>query len=782
MASSSRSTSRQMGFEALEMRLLYSASTAPAPLAGVVDTPAARSPHAHAPVTGVTDADRQAIINEWAKGREQSHLQLMLNADSSGAEFDTALLSYMTDQFNANSHYFFQPSDVEADIQLIQDPDNLYGQPYRNSWKDLMDKARLELAHTFGTIQEPATIDWIDNPKSLGADDTFIHQLNQMDQMVDFATAYRLHDIESDYADAGDSKWVVEIQNELISFEQQEPPLSNPNDYGNESPRWWLLDTAFRTLNLEETYALLIGTPAFTPALNTLFMKEFWLHGNFLSTVTPKLPTSNWTVTQGDALSQLADMFPEYADAGQWQSVAVNNLLVPALQQQFFADGGQDEESPGYAKEVLGEFGDAYYLNHTGWPADAKALLINAANAYYQELEPDGTQPVLGDTVPAISSDVLGPLQLELGITTWTQAKLRMNGVFKLGAPAAIGTLFDDANPALGGRGLTDAQPETGDYMMRSTTAADADAQQLIFQAGPTAAPTSPHGHYDMFSIDLYGYGQPLIANPGVDTYVPGPERNRLISTPAANTLSINGENNAFITPADASKVIHVEQDDVDADHTQITAENTAYQGVGGVNGDPTVTRSIWYDYANTTIVVDWATASASNKYTVGYNLVGSTARGPNGGIHTTNSDGNNVLVVPVLQSGQSTHSAATTVFAGTATAATQYTISQTADSAVFASLIVTYQGSTPPDVSAQWVTVPTGTSAGTLGVLQNGVVVQAANFSQTPTRRKRRPHASAAASVKPAAIWSATPIDPAAAAEAAAANPLLKDASSLLD
>jgi len=59
--------------------------------------------------------------------------------------------------------------------------------------------------------------------------------------------------------------------------------------------------------------------------------------------------------------------------------------------------------------------------------------------------------------------------------------------------------------------------------------------------------------------------------------------------------------------------------------------------------------------------------------------------------------------------------------------------------------------------------------------------VVQAANFSQTPTRRKRRPHASAAASVKPAAIWSATPIDP-AAAEAAAANPLLKDASSLLD
>jgi hypothetical protein len=209
--------------------------------------------------------------------------------------------------------------------------------------------------------------------------------------------------------------------------------------------------------------------------------------------------------------------------------------------------------------------------------------------------------------------------------------------------------------------------------------------------------------------------------------------------------------------------MIHVEQSDVGADDYQVTAQNTAYQGVSGVNGNPVLTRSIWYDDNDTYMVVDWANASAANTYTTAYNLVGPTAAGANHSIYTTNSDGNNVMVVPVLQPGQKTHSAATTVYTGGATAATQFSISQKTASALFASIIVTYQGSTPPNVTAQWAKLPRGNKAGILEVLDNGVVTESASFSPDPApapgsgrRRTARPGAFMAVPTSP---WSTQPI-----------------------
>ena len=714
-------------------------------------------PLVHSPPTGITNTDRQAIINEWQRGHEKNRLQAALSAG--GAQFDSELLTYMSAQFNANSHYFFQPSAVAADIRLIQDPTDTYGQPFKRSWQSLMNNAGLEIQHIFSGVQLGSTIDWIDNPKQFGANTSFIDTLNGMGQLVDFATAYRLQPMQG-YADPGNAKWVTEIQSELVSWSQQEPPLANPDDYHNTFPRWWLEDTSARALNLEETYALLIGTPAFSPVLNTLFMKEFFLHGDFLSRVTPKGPTSNWDVSQGAALDELSLMFPEFAGAGTWHAVAINNLLVPSLQHQFFADGGQVEQSPTYAKAVLGYFGDVYYLDQGSLPANARQIIVNAANAYYQELEPDGTQPVLGDAVPAISSDVLGPVQLELGITTWSQARLRMPGVFKLGAAAMIGTLSDPANPVLAGRAQDVALASSGNYILRSSDN-NANSRELVFQAGAIAPPNDAHAHFDLFSFDLYGFGQRLIGNPGVDNYVPSPERTRLISTPAANTISINGLNHAWVTPANAASKISIKQWSSNADGgVQITAQHTAYQGVSGVHGNPVLTRSIWYDNANTFLVVDWANATASNKYTVAYNLVGPTTAAPHGGLTSTNANGKNVMVVPVLQPGQGTRKTATTIFNGGPTAATLYSVSQTAATALFASVIVTYQGSTPPNVTAQWARLP-GRKPGILNILTNGVVTRSVSFSPSgPPMSPSDVPRPQLFQRPPAAIWSSTPID----------------------
>lgn len=762
-ASSTRAHHAGDHLQALEPRTYWSASPASATPA-LTAAPAMHSaPKAHALETGLTNADRQFVIDKWQRGTVQKHLQSVLNADvaagDNGVQFDAMLLAYMTAQFNGNSHYFFQSADIEPDIQVIQDPTNALHQPFRNNWKKVMVAARAEYNHVFGSYTEPANIDWFTNPAQFGADDTFIHKLNNMGQFTDFAQAYRLHNIESDYADAGDPKFVAEIQKELISWTKQNPPLANPDDYHHTSPKWWLLDTTGRVRNWMQTYSLLIGTPAFNGALNTLFIKEFYINGDFMARVTPKVATSNTVAAHAAALSELATVFPMFAASKGWYTHAVNDLITPVLQSAFFSDGGQIEQSPGYAKVVLTVIGEAYYLNHSGWPANTKEILSKAADAYYQVLEPDGTEPGIGDTVRAISSDVTGPLKLELGKTSWSPAKLRMDAIFMFGANAAVDSLNDSPNPAPINRGLTAALTGSGTYVMRSGETAD--ATQLILNAGATASVGSAHGHYDLFNFDLYGDGKPLIADPGVHTYVANAERDRLISTPAHNTISINGKNHQFVSPADASKYITVEQFDAPGDHVQVTARHIAYQGVSGVNGNPVLTRSIWYDTSDTYMVVDFANATSSNTYNVAYNLVGKTAAGANGSIHTTNASGENVMVVPVLLAGQTTHSAGTTVFTGSNLAATYFTVSQKTASTIFASIVVTYQGTTPPNITARWKTLPTATTAGTLQVLENGVVTKTASFTQNfpPSGGRRRRAAVTSAIARPATTWSATPI-----------------------
>ena len=85
--------------------------------------------------------------------------------------------------------------------------------------------------------------------------------------------------------------------------------------------------------------------------------------------------------------------------------------------------------------------------------------------------------------------------------------------------------------PALPNRGNTYSMPHSGYYVMRSGS--DANARQVIFDAGPTGG---SHGHFDLLNFELFGYGTPLISDPGLYTYDTCARRNWAISTPAHNT------------------------------------------------------------------------------------------------------------------------------------------------------------------------------------------------------------------------------------------------------
>ena len=116
-------------------------------------------------------------------------------------------------------------------------------------------------------------------------------------------------------------------------------------------------------------------------------------------------------------------------------------------------------------------------------------------------------------------------------------------------------------------------------YWMTRTSDTDRSARQLVMDAGPTGG---FHGHYDLLSFELYGYGKPLIADPGLVRYDDSADRAWVVSTLAHNTISVDGLSHAPIEKAGTA--ITVDEWTVAADETRVTVliEPDRYLGMAG--------------------------------------------------------------------------------------------------------------------------------------------------------------------------------------------------------
>jgi hypothetical protein len=124
-------------------------------------------------------------------------------------------------------------------------------------------------------------------------------------------------------------------------------------------------------------------------------------------------------------------------------------------------------------------------------------------------------------------------------------------------------------------------------------------------------------------------------------------------------------------------------------------------------------------------LVVDFASSSATHTFTSGFNIPGTASYVNNGEINSLNSSGN-VMIQSILMPGQTTARVKSFVSSqpppDEITPAIHYSVSQTGTSALIANLIVTYAGSTPPQVTATWVTLPKGTRPGVIKITRDGV------------------------------------------------------------
>ena len=545
--------------------------------------------------------------------------------------FDDALLAYVRGR--RSPRFFFDhnaASELGAAIAAER--------PEQAQW--VIDRANHAMAHQFPAADEEfdpyevemgEKIDWYTNPTD---EPQFIFTINRHRFWPELAMAYRF---------TGDPRYIDELQSQIVSWCEQSPPLQNLDDWQKFPQCWWLLDAAVRADTWVWMYFLAFTSLDWQPALNTLVIHRLWVHARLLRHLTPltdKYWAPNWLIMQAQGLLNIALMFPEFAEAAEWESHALAVLKL-CVTSQFFPDGGHCELSPIYHEYCQRWVAEPLYLARINGCADTNSswsIIEKACEFHYLIAMPDGSLPAVSDS-DRHSAGILTQMGLFFNKPDWMRYHDQSaRDCWFLGSIPEKSVHVPAARPT------AVAFPESGYYVMRSGDTRD--ALQLVFDCGTHGG---GHGHWDLLNFDLYGYGRPLIADLGRLIYDDSPDRMWVLSTPAHNTISLDGQNHAAFERDNASG-IHRGQWDVAEDHVMVSGWHEGYRHLVG---NPDVGRTIWFDRSSKFVIADWVNSSAQHDATVSFTMPGTDLTDvPGGGLRTSRECGN-VLVKPILQAGQ---------------------------------------------------------------------------------------------------------------------------------
>jgi hypothetical protein len=209
----------------------------------------------------------------------------------------------------------------------------------------------------------------------------------------------------------------------------------------------------------------------------------------------------------------------------------------------------------------------------------------------------------------------------------------------------------------------------------------------------------------------LFGMNRVLLCAPGRSLYnsADPTDRRWVTSTPAQNTISVDGVNHAdYESPRDDAgrENFHADAWEVAADHILVSAHHRGYTSLPG---GPVVGRTIWYDRKNTFVILDWGVGTAEHEFTVGFNLPGADASAiADGRIHSQQPGGNvQILTLPAPGQTLARQERFWSPIYGQKVPAVRYAVTQKGTQALFAHVVSVFDGAQPPAVSARWEAPP---------------------------------------------------------------------------
>lgn len=262
-------------------------------------------------------------------------------------------------------------------------------------------------------------------------------------------------------------------------------------------------------------YAIFANAPEFTWDVRAAFIINL---ADMADMLAIEKGGGNWATQMYDHLFYFSTEFPEFAKSREYAKLALDGL-ISNMKETLLPDGPIGE-SAGYQMLVHNQYLDVLdRAEKFGLTIPEDVLKrIEAALAFNMlTIQPDGSRPPFGDALGDDPRKMLarGAERFHRDDMLWVAT----NGE-KGTKPTVTSTAFGYSNY----------------YVMRSDWTPD--ATYMCLKNGRYTA----HGHFDSLGFVLYGYGNPLLVDPGI--YIYGtPEAVRLISTPSHNTISVDGAN-----------------------------------------------------------------------------------------------------------------------------------------------------------------------------------------------------------------------------------------------
>lgn len=511
-------------------------------------------------------------------------------------------------------------SSVTADEQLYADY-ALRENGFRFYVKNYYEDATAKKPYSFMT--EEGTIDWQTMPKS---DQELRYQLHRHQWMVPQAKTYFV---------TKDEKYVAGWMEVLLDWFAQNPrptmdmdfsiwPGNLPADQQNYGWTWRSLDVAARLIDHCTVLEYVKGAESITPI--------FWLQFlGFLASEADHIMAnysadSNHLITQAQAVSQSGVLLPELKHAEAWLQSG-SSVLIDCVESQYYADG--------WLKD-----GDFHY--HISSIEDFRSAMLFAQSNGHDEVYPLSyteslrkmTEVVMHMIYPDYSSVNMGDTRKD----TWSKSVLKKNlkryvELFPENQEMLwLATEGDSGSkPTATSKAFTDC----GYYVLRSGWTSN-DCMMVI--SNNTQSPNEQwHLQWDNMNFELYAKGRHFFSDSGCYTYDSNSNRKRYAATDAHNTLTLNGKN---ITTC-RGEMLRLDYHK-NSQSERLVLVNPAYQGMMH-------RRQIFQTEGRFYVIVDEAYGTAAGTLALNFHpgeseeniVLDSEAMG----MHTTFSDGNNIVV-----------------------------------------------------------------------------------------------------------------------------------------
>lgn len=374
-----------------------------------------------------------------------------------------------------------------------------------------------------------------------GVDPKVIHELNRQQHLPRLAKAYRW---------TGDERYAAEAVAQLLGWIGQNPPGEGINWQSS-------LEIAIRCVSWIWALVLLLPSKALDEASAQRIGDSLFAQVDHVYRYTSRYSSPNThLIGEAAALFIAGIVFQDQERCGSWL-VAGAGLLQREASRQIFDDGVYGELSTYYHCYALDFYLQALILarqNGIGFSRATRTRLDSMLRFLMHVTRPDGSLPLLGDDDGGRAlalhqrtyhsfRDALSSGAVLLGRGDFKQ----QSGEFAEETAWLLGPQSWNAYRCL--RGEDPAQHSlycaNAGYSIERSGWGSSD-NHLVFDCGGLGMLTGAHAHADSLSVVLYGGGRELLVDPGTFVYNGTPEwRSRFRSTPAHNTVSIDGRDQA---------------------------------------------------------------------------------------------------------------------------------------------------------------------------------------------------------------------------------------------